>query len=216
MVEAFMFAGLGFLAASLLALVTVPFVHDRAERLTMRRIDGSVPLSVGEMQAEKDHLRADFAMSTRRLELTIEQLRAKTASQASELGKKKAAINRLKVELDSRAATILALKKRGMLFHKIGEEPSVKADWLREAECTLSEKDAEIAKLDAELDERSRTADSQRIEIAALQIQVDTLKDQVGHPRKNGNQDRLPAGPERLRTIMRRALSVASARTGAM
>jgi Tfp pilus assembly protein PilV len=72
---------LGFLAASLLALVVITFVHNRAERLTVRRIEASTPLSIEEIRADKDQLRAEFAMSTRRLEFNIEQLRAKTASQ---------------------------------------------------------------------------------------------------------------------------------------
>jgi len=113
MIETFMFLALGFLAASLLALVVIPFVHNRAERLTMRRIEASTPLSIEEIRAEKDQLRAEFAMSTRRLELNIEQLRSKTARQLAELGMKALVINRQKVELDANTATISALKKRG-------------------------------------------------------------------------------------------------------
>ena len=59
MIEAFMFAGIGFLAASLPALVIIPRVHARAERLLMRQIEASVPLSIAEIQADKDHLRAE-------------------------------------------------------------------------------------------------------------------------------------------------------------
>ena len=75
MIEQIMYFGLGFFAASLLALIIVPFVHGRAARLTMRRLDASTPLSLAEMQADKDQLRAEFAMSTRRLEMSIDQLR---------------------------------------------------------------------------------------------------------------------------------------------
>ena len=202
MIETFMFFALGFLAASLLTLVVVPFVHNRAERLTMRRIEALMPLSIAEIHADKDQLRAEFAMSTRRLELSIEQLTAKTASQSAELGKKNTVINRLKVELDAKTATILTLKKRGMSsLRDVEDEFSVKTNWLREAERTLADKEAEVAKLNADLDDRSRTADSQRIEIVALKIQIDALKDQVADLRKRDTHDRL--GPERRRTIMR-------------
>jgi len=78
MIEPIMYVGLGFLAASLLALVTIPLIHSRAVRLTLRRIEAATPLSMAEIQAEKDQLRAEFAMSTRRLEINLEQLTAKT------------------------------------------------------------------------------------------------------------------------------------------
>jgi len=111
MIEPLMFFALGFLAASLLTLVVIPFVHDRAERLTMHRIEASIPLSIAEVQADKDQLRAEFAMSTRRLELSIEQLRAKTAILLAELGKKTSVIARLQVELDAKTAALSASSK---------------------------------------------------------------------------------------------------------
>jgi len=54
MIEPIMFLGLGFLAASLLALILLPLVHARAVRLTRRRIEALAPLSVAELKADKD------------------------------------------------------------------------------------------------------------------------------------------------------------------
>src|SRR6202163_1730689 len=112
MIEPIMYFGLGFLAASLLALIIVPFVHGRAVRLTMRRLEAATPLSMAEIQADKDQLRAEFAMSTRRLEMSVDQLKTKTTGQLAELGKKGDVINRLKVELGEQTATIFALEAR--------------------------------------------------------------------------------------------------------
>src|SRR5215813_6108119 len=112
MIEAMMYAGLGFLAASLLALLTIPLIHARAVRLTIRRLEAATPLSMAEIQADKDQLRAEFAMSTRRLEISVEQLKGKTTSQLAELGKKTDAINRLKVELGEKTAAIFALEAK--------------------------------------------------------------------------------------------------------
>src|ERR671938_250271 len=108
MIEPIMYVGLGFLAASLIALAIVPFVHARAVRLTLRRLEAATPLSMAEIQADKDQLRAEFAMSTRRLELSVEQMKAKTTGQLAELGKKTDAINRLKVELGEKTASIFS------------------------------------------------------------------------------------------------------------
>ncbi len=183
MIEPIMYFGLGFLAASLLALIIVPFVHGRAVRLTMRRLDASTPLSMAEIQADKDQLRAEFAMSTRRLEMSVEQLRNKTTSQLAELGKKSDVINRLKSELGEKAATIFSLEAREKALKDqllaTEDELSSKTNTLRETERMLADKQTELAKRTADLDDRSVATDSQKVEIVALKTQVDTLKDRI-------------------------------------
>jgi len=183
MIEPIMFFGIGFLVASLFGLVLVPLVHNRAVRLTMRRLEAATPLSMAEIQADKDQLRAEFAMSTRRLELSVEQMKSRTTSQLAELGKKTDSINRLKVELGEKTAAIFSLEAREKSLkdqlHATESEHSVKIGALREAERMLSDKQAELAKISADLGERSATADSQRVETTALRVQVDALKERV-------------------------------------
>jgi chromosome segregation ATPase len=183
MIEPIMFFGIGFLVASLFGLVLIPLVHNRAVRLTMRRLDAATPLSMAEIQADKDRLRAEFAMSTRRLELSVEQMKSKTTSQLAELGKKSDAINRLKAELGEKTAAIFSLEARERSvkdqLQVTESEHSVKIGALREAERMLSDKKAELAKVSADLGERSAAADSQRLEAAALRVQAETLKERV-------------------------------------
>src|SRR5580704_12028639 len=112
MIEPVMYFGIGFLVAALIGLVIIPFVHGRAVRLTTRRLEAATPLSMAEIQADKDQLRAEFAMSTRRLEISVDQLKNKTTNQLAELGKKTDVINRLKLELGEKNATIFALEAR--------------------------------------------------------------------------------------------------------
>src|SRR5271166_6258495 len=112
MIEPIMFVGIGFLVAGLLVIGVIPLVHARAERLTTRRLEALTPLSMAEIQADKDQLRAEFAMSTRRLEMSVEQLKAKTTSQLTEIGKKSDAIGRLKLELGEKTATLFAFESR--------------------------------------------------------------------------------------------------------
>src|SRR3954467_5132265 len=164
MIEPIMFFAIGFLVASLFGLVLIPLVHNRAVRLTMRRLEAATPLSMAEIQADKDQLRAEFAMSTRRLELSVEQMKARTTNQLAELGKKSDAINRLKVELGEKTAAIFALEAREKALkdqlRATESEHSVKIGALREAERMLADKQAELAKVSADLGERSATADS--------------------------------------------------------
>jgi chromosome segregation ATPase len=183
MIEPIMFFGLGFLASSLLGLIIVPFVHGRAVRLTVRRLEAATPLSMAEIQADKDQLRAEFAMSTRRLEMSVDQLKNKSTGQLAELGKKNDVINRLKIELGEKAATIFALEARDKgikdQLRATEDELEVKTSNLRETERNLADKEAELAKATASLTEQTATSDSQRVEIVALKTQVDNLKDQA-------------------------------------
>src|SRR3974390_2300096 len=110
MIEPIMYFGIGFLVAALLGLLFVPLVHSRAVRLTMRRLEAATPLSIAEIRADKDQLPAEFAMSTRRLEMSVEKMKTKTTSQLAQLGKKTDAINQLKKELGEKTATIFALE----------------------------------------------------------------------------------------------------------
>ena len=110
MIESSMYFGIALLFGALIGLVLIPLVHARAVRLTTRRLEAVLPESMAEVQAEKDLLRAEFAMSTRRLEMTVEQLVNKTTSQVVELSKKDDIINRLKVERDAQEIEIITLK----------------------------------------------------------------------------------------------------------
>jgi chromosome segregation ATPase len=175
-----MYFGIGFLVAALFALLFVPLVHNRAVRLTMRRLEAATPLTIAEIRADKDQLRAEFAMSTRRLELSVEQMKTKTTAQLAELGKKSDAINQLKKELGEKTAAIFALEVRDKTLleqmRASEDEYELKNSSLREAERALADKEAELSKLVAELGDQSIAADSHRVELAALRTQVEALK----------------------------------------
>jgi chromosome segregation ATPase len=146
-------------------------------------MEAATPLSMAEIQADKDQLRAEFAMSTRRLELSVEQMKAKTTSQLAELGKKTDAINRLKVELGEKTAALFSLEAREKALkdqlQATEAEHSMKLGALREAERLLADKQAEMNKLAVDLDSRAVAADSQRVELVALRAQADELKNRV-------------------------------------
>ena len=109
-IEPTMFLTIGFLLASLIGVAVIPLVHRRAVRLTTRRLKAALPQLTGETQADKDLLRAEFAMSPRGLESTVERLRSKITDQGIELAKKEDAINRLRIERDALNIKIAALE----------------------------------------------------------------------------------------------------------
>src|SRR5262245_2677998 len=183
MIEPLMYAGIGFLTAPVLVLGIIPLVHGRAVRLTMRRLEALTPLSMAEIQADKDQLRAEFAMSTRRLEMSVEQMKAKTTSQLADIGKKSEAIGRLKLELGEKTATLFALEaKEKQLADELASarnELAFKSAALEEAERTLAATHAELGQISGNFPESSVTADSQRVELVALRAQTEALKGQI-------------------------------------
>ncbi len=197
MVEPIMYLAIGFLVSMLFGLMIVPLVHNRAVRLTTKRLEAATPLSMAEIQADKDQLRAEFAMSARRLEMSVEQLKNKTSSQLAELGKKSDAINRLKIELGEKNAAIFALEAREKALkdqlRTTEEEFSTKTQSLRTAEQQLADKQADLGKLNSELSERSMTAESRQVELMAVRSQIEALQNRVNEAEKEvaGSQQRL-------------------------
>jgi chromosome segregation ATPase len=188
MIEPIMYLAIGFLVSMLFGLMIVPLVHNRAVRLTTKRMEAATPLSMAEIQADKDQLRAEFAMSARRLEMSVDQLKNKTTSQLAELGKKSDAINRMKVELGEKNATIFSLEAREKAVKEqlraTEEEFAAKTELLRSAELALGEKQAELAKINSELSDRSMVAESRQVALMAVRTQIEELKGRVGEAEK--------------------------------
>jgi len=209
MVEPAMYLAIGFLVAMLLGLTIVPLVHNRAVRLTTRRMEAATPLSMAEIQADKDQLRAEFAMSARRLEMSVDQLKHKTTSQLAELGKKTDAINRMKLELGEKNATIFSLEAREKAVKEqlraTEEEFATKTEALRQAEKALADKQGELAGIKSELNDRSVMAESRQVELVAVHAQIDALKSRVGDAEKEftATQTRLERERQSLETTTR-------------
>ncbi len=112
MIEAAMYVSMGFLLGCLLGIAVLSPVHKRAERLTMRRVEATLPLSLAEIVLEKDLLRADFAMTVRRLEDRIERLTDKRARLETELCNKGALLDRVTRQRDALNTAVMDLRRQ--------------------------------------------------------------------------------------------------------
>jgi hypothetical protein len=106
MIDMGMFVALGFLVASLLALLLAPPLWKRAVRLTTRRLESTMPMSVSDIQADKDQLRAEFAIELRRVEMALERAKDKATREQVEANKRRVRIAELNAELASAKATL--------------------------------------------------------------------------------------------------------------
>ena len=183
MIESIMYVAIGFLLAGLLVIGFIPLVHARAVRLTMKRLEAATPMSMAEIQADKDQLRAEYAMATRRLEMSVEEMKAKTIGQLAEIGKKGEAIGRLKLELGEKTAALFALEaKEPQLREELQQtrqELAARTATLEETQRALAARGAEFATIHANFNTLTLASDSERVELMALRAQVEVLKGQL-------------------------------------
>jgi chromosome segregation ATPase len=182
-IETAMVFALGFLTAALLSLAFMGAVWRRAVRLTTRRVESAIPLSMAEIKADKDQLRADHALAVRRIEIEAEKLREAANGHVVDIARRNERIRDLGSELDARAARIAGLESA-----KAAGEETLKASEatvaelraaLKEAGEALTSREAAFASLMGEHNAKLAENDGQRVEIVALRTQVDNLKNQA-------------------------------------
>lgn len=80
MIEYALLFGLGFLTAMLAGLLLAPAIHRRIVKFTEDRILATVPVSPGELRAQKDMVRAEMATQVARTAQDLKQERGKAAT----------------------------------------------------------------------------------------------------------------------------------------
>ncbi|QQR37204.1 hypothetical protein JI749_06220 [Devosia oryziradicis] len=150
-IENIMYFALGLLVAGLVSLIILPAVWKRAVRLTKRRIEAATPITMAEFRADKDQLRAEFALSTRRLEMNVETLRKRLAEQLGDVNQKRSDLGQLKAERDQHLAVVRELEAReAELRARVAElerEGTDLAQRLRMRDRELDTRSEELAKL---------------------------------------------------------------------
>jgi chromosome segregation ATPase len=111
-IENIMYFALGLLAAGLLALAIMPAVWRRAVRLTKKRIEAATPITMAEFRADKDQLRAEFALSTRRLEMHVEALRRRLSDQLRDINRKRSEVGAIRDERNTQLQQMRELEER--------------------------------------------------------------------------------------------------------
>ncbi len=188
---------LGFLIAGLIALAIAPAFWSRAIRLSRRRIEMQIPLSAREILAERDLLRAEFAVERRRLEQKFDNLNRTRASDLSELGRRAATIAARQADLAAlgrqnaeQRAELSALQRAlaestakfaaietalyaatGLFERKDSELRDLRAD-LAAFRAQNEAQRAAAAALDNEIAERQKTLAAKSAEIARLQQEL--------------------------------------------
>ena len=183
MVQSVLLFALGFLAAVFLAFLFAPAIWQRAVHLTKKRIEASVPLTLNEVQADKDQQRAEFALSTRKLEINVKSLKEKVATQQIEvtrvnqelslMSKEREQLNKNIDELQSQAGDMNAALQQRAIEVATLETKRAELELLIEARLRdVEEREHSIRNLTME-------ADSRRIELVAQSTAKERLAGQV-------------------------------------
>ncbi len=183
MIQSILFFVLGFLCAGFIAVLITPVAWRRAVNLTRRRIEGSMPLTPSEIEAEKDRIRAEAAMSIRRLEMKAESLQAKNASQLVDVGRAQEQVKKLGAERDAKVKAHDALAAQvGALtadLTKRDEELKRLGERIAEAEGTSTMSAEELEKLGRMYDEASFSSSSRQIELVARESELERLNSEL-------------------------------------
>ena len=158
MIEYAILFGLGFLTATLLALLIAPAIHRRIVAYTENRLRATMPISPQEVRAQKDMARALYAAENAKVRQELDTEREKNTSL------------RLANEAASSDAYRLGEQNRGLSV-KI-EELTLEIDELRSA---LDQSEENMARLQAGLSEHQETANSRATQMSELTARLTNL-----------------------------------------
>ncbi len=172
-----MIFALGFFVSTLLGLMIVPALNERADRLARRRVEAQLPASVAELNAERDMLRAELAVRERRIERRLEAMREKQAADMAELGRRMARIATLTDEGEAARAEIARLEQdlaitRNALADSEARAAGLSAQLLETRE-TLTARETTLADLQARHARALDDLDARRIEVSDLQTRLE-------------------------------------------
>lgn len=183
-----MIFALGFLTAGLLTLVFLPAIWRRAQRLSQRRLEQRLPVSMAEIAAERDQLRAEFAVEQRRIEQNNESLVQARARDLSELGRRGVRIAELSAEVGELGGRVRTLEEAlGEAERRAGAAEGLLFALEKEVldSATLAQRRMEDSvALQRGILAASDLAEGRRAQIAGLQMQVESLEAQMEDVRR--------------------------------
>jgi len=196
LIEQAMIFALGFLGAALLGLLFLPAVQRRAARLAGRRLEMLLPLSMEEIVAERDQLRAEFAVERRRIEQKLEAAGDAQAQHMGEIGRQAGMIDDLNGQLSQTREELRALGEGRDGLQREMDEAQVALGALQKAledenashaemRETLEGARAEHAALDQPANEQRAALAALEMRAAALDLRIVALNHQREDLEKN-------------------------------
>jgi hypothetical protein len=197
MIDIGIYVALGFLAASLLALLLVPPLWHRAVRLTTKKLETTMPMSVADIQADKDQLRAQYAIKLRRVEMALDKAKDKAIREQVEANKRRVKIAEINADLAAAKATM----EESVNANRVLEQTIKKR--LPDLDSRLKAAKDVIAELETTNAELRRTTESQAAALKSTRATAQTQKADITQLRKalEGGTGRVRVGKSEAKEI---------------
>ncbi len=170
---------LGFLVAGLLAILIAPAFRRRVERLTRQRLEATLPMSLNEMQAERDRVRAEYAVEVRRVEADAKSQKSKANERSVEVARLTAQLKTAEQASADRSAAVAARDVTiADLEGQLASEREMLAglkEKLSAAERNLADRSLAYEELSRLKDEASLLASNRQIDLVARDAEIDRL-----------------------------------------
>ncbi|AQS60958.1 hypothetical protein AGRHK599_LOCUS2166 [Rhizobium rhizogenes] len=219
MIEYAILFGLGFLTATLLALLIAPAIHRRIVAYTENRLRATMPISPQEVRAQKDMARALYAAENAKVRQELETEREKNTS--LRLANEAASSDAYRLGEQNRS---LSLKIEEMTL-EIGElrtgldaseeRAGTIAASLTQQEQAANERASQMADLTARLTNLTRELDDSKILAATRDLEAEQAKQSATRFRKEGEtasrelQDVAARNKEAMSAVARESRKVA-------
>lgn len=193
-----MLVTLGFLLAALVAVLILPAYRRRIERFTAEAIKRRLPMTDDEIRADRDRLKAEFAMDVHKLEMKLDEAEIAAARQSVEINRRDARVHELEESVDAQKLSVEEhVNARRVLEQAILDRLPKVEQRLADARKLLAERDADIAlladtssKQTSALEEATQINLQQSEELHRLRAALDTRaarhRETIGDPRFDG------------------------------
>lgn len=220
-IQSAMLVALGFFAAGLIGFLLAPLYGRRSARIATDALRATMPLSSAEIAADKDRLRATYALTIHKLEQKVEKAANSAARQRVELNRRDAGISELEGEIERLRASLEEHENARRVLEQTIADRMPKVEYrLGEAKKLLFNRDREIGNLTQSsqrqtqaLEEATQINAQQRDEIhrlnATLAARAARNRETLADPRFDG-EVALRAEIEALRTKTRDQSAVIS------
>ncbi|WP_319567982.1 hypothetical protein [Cohaesibacter marisflavi] len=183
MIAIIMYILLGVFVTLLLMLLVVPMIWRRAVRLTQKRLVAEIPISYNELQAEKDHIRAEMAVDMRRLEVISNRRQDELANQTIKIDRLNATLEKRDSTIEQHEEELESLKST--LSDQKAETDQI-SDLLQDTKALLAEARQAIANLETDKVDLNKeiyyletNVDEQKVELAAQMARIENLRDEI-------------------------------------
>ncbi len=150
-----MLVALGFVLATLIALFVGRGMWALAIKASRRGEERDRPSELARVQADRDQLRAECAILSRKFELRLKDIKSRLAEQAAEISRNRNRIERLLEDIDARDVAV----------NRANADLEANSAQLELLEARLAHRTASLQKLEEQLGDRDKVINGRHLEL---------------------------------------------------